>query len=183
MRDCSAKTLNLQIREVATTYQKWMKNLASNLSLLSKYESVAEALVGLHEDTRIPFQQAVESFLKTRPGITRKILFQNYLEKLTKYIISARLPCCREDLAHIIEQDDKANTDLDARIAVYEEKTQAISKSPRIINPEKESMKLEKYPINCLICFNNFNVMYKWTYCENDHLHNSICFECLYKVR
>lgn len=47
----------------------------------------------------------------------------------------------------------------------------------------KESTKLEKYPINCLICFNNFNVIYKWTYCENDHLHNTICRECLYKVK
>lgn len=72
------------------------------MSLLDKYEGITTALRELHEDTRTSFQQAVEKTLKPRPGISRRALFQNYLEKLTKYIISVRVAGCREWLTHVI---------------------------------------------------------------------------------
>lgn len=48
IRDCSGKTLATIIRDVATSHQRWMKNLASNMTLLTKYEAVSEALTSLH---------------------------------------------------------------------------------------------------------------------------------------
>lgn len=92
-----------------------------------------------------------------------------------------RLGACRDNLTHLIEDDDRLNTELNARLTAYESHVETIAKAK--VPPKKEAIKLEKYPINCLICFNNYNVLYKWTYCENDHLHNSICRDCLYKVR
>lgn len=98
-------------------------------------------------------------------------------------MLGCKLAESREYFGKLLEQDDKLNSGFQEMIKAYEDINTFVMTSERKPRSMRSNSKIEKHALHCLVCFGNFNVLYTWTYCENEHPLNSVCKECLYKLR